>query len=134
MAQLEERLSNLLSDDEGRQQIIRLASMLSGSSSSEQNNQPMQAPSPIPDSEAEDAEQVRAEQPQKDKMSAIFEALPNLLQAMSGSGDGLDSKKVNLIRAISPYISSARGEYIDRAIRMASIAKAARDTLGILGR
>ena len=65
---------------------------------------------------------------------AAVAALPNLLQAMSGSGEGLDGKKVNLIRAISPYISSSRGEYIERAIRLASVAKAARDTLGILGR
>ena len=131
MAQLEERLSNLLSDDEGRQQILRLASMLSGSSSSGQNDQQTQAEPFVSESSSENN---HTEPNANDKMSAVFAALPNLLQAMSGSGNGLDSKKVNLVRAISPYISSSRGEYIDRAIRMASIAKAARDTLGILGR
>lgn len=129
MAQLEERLSNLLSDEDSRQQILRLASMLSGSSSSEPNTEKVRA-------EAENTKSTgnTALPNEDDKVSAIFAALPNLLQAISGSGDGLDSKKVNLIRAISPYISDSRGEYIDRAIRMASIAKAARDTLGTLGR
>jgi hypothetical protein len=128
MAQLEERLSELLSDDESRQQILRLASMLKNSSS-EPNNERVQAESAMNESVEKPSEPDNS-----DKMGAIFAALPNLLQAMSGSGEGLDGKKVNLIRAISPYISSSRGEYIERAIRLASVAKAARDTLGILGR
>ena len=128
MAQLEERLSELLSDDESRQQILRLASMLKNSSS-EPNNERVQAESAVNESVEKPSEPDG-----NDKMGAIFAALPNLLQAMSGSGEGLDGKKVNLIRAISPYISSSRGEYIERAIRLASVAKAARDTLGILGR
>jgi hypothetical protein len=128
MAQLEERLSELLSDDESRQQILRLASMLKNSSS-EPNNERVQAESAMNESV-----EKPSEPDSNDKMGAIFAALPNLLQAMSGSGEGLDGKKVNLIRAISPYISSSRGEYIERAIRLASVAKAARDTLGILGR
>ncbi len=128
MAQLEERLSELLSDDESRQQILRLASMLKNSSS-EPNNERVQAESAVNESV-----EKPSEPDSNDKMGAIFAALPNLLQAMSGSGEGLDGKKVNLIRAISPYISSSRGEYIERAIRLASVAKAARDTLGILGR
>jgi hypothetical protein len=128
MAQLEERLSELLSDDESRQQILRLASMLKNSSS-EPNNERVQAESAVNESV-----EKPSEPDSNDKMGAIFAALPNLLQAMSGSGEGLDGKKVNLIRAISPYISSSRGDYIERAIRLASVAKAARDTLGILGR
>ena len=129
MAQLEERLSSLLSDEDSRQQILRLASMLSGSSSSQPNAEKVQA-----NSEDTKSSSDTASPSQNDKVSAIFSALPNLLQAMSGSDGSLDSKKVNLVRAISPYISDSRSEYIDRAIRMASIAKAARDTLGILGR
>lgn len=129
MAQFEEKLSNLLSNDEGRQQIIKLASLLGGSSFAEQNTSQQSDPSPT-DSFTADSQTSSP----NDKASAVFAALPNLLQAISGSGDGLDSKKVNLIRAISPYISSERSEYIDRALKMASIAKAARDTLGILGR
>jgi len=132
MAQLEERLSSLLSDDEGRQQIIKLASMLGGSSSAEQTNTKSNETAQTEPSDDRDSNGATVQS--NDKTSAIFSALPNILQAMSGNGDGLDSKKVNLIRAISPYISSARSEYIDRAIRMASIAKVARDTLGNLGR
>lgn len=131
MAQLEERLSSLLSDDEGRQQIIKLASMLGGSSSAEQTNTESSETSQTEPLDSPSGNTTATQN--NDKTSAIFSILPSILQAMSGNGDGLDSKKVNLIRAISPYISSARSEYIDRAIRMASIAKIARDSLGNLG-
>ena len=131
MAQLEEKLGALLADEEGRQRFLQLASMLGGSGAPS-SDQPT----------AESTEQAATDENTEttaagsstDKTGALFEALPRLLQALSGSGEELDSKKVNLIRALSPYLKSTRSQYIDRAIRMASVAKAARDTLGLLGR
>lgn len=130
MAQPEEKLGALLADEEGRQRFLQLASMLGGSGAPS-SDQPT----------AESTEQAATDENTEttagsstDKTGALFEALPRLLQALSGSGEELDSKKVNLIRALSPYLNSTRSQYIDRAIRMASVAKAARDTLGLLGR
>ncbi len=133
MAQLEEKLGALLSDEEGRQRFLQLASMLSGNGG---------ASSPSPDAGSDSqaanntAEEAYAPPPDKsaDKAGMILEVLPRLLGALSGSGEGLDEKKLNLIRALSPYLNTQRSQYIDRAIRMASMAKAAKDTLGMLGR
>ena len=133
MAQLEEKLGALLSDEEGRQRFLQLASMLSG-------NGGASSPSPDADSDSQAAnnteEEAYAPSPDKaaDKAGMILEVLPRLLSALSGSGEGLDEKKLNLIRALSPYLNTQRSRYIDRAIRMASMAKAAKDTLGMLGR
>ena len=133
MAQLEEKLGALLSDEEGRQRFLQLASMLSG-------NGGASSPSPDADSDSQAAnnteEEAYAPPPDKaaDKAGMILEVLPRLLSALSGSGEGLDEKKLNLIRALSPYLNTQRSRYIDRAIRMASMAKAAKDTLGMLGR
>ncbi|MBO5973198.1 MAG: hypothetical protein J6Q16_00695 [Clostridia bacterium] len=133
MAQLEEKLGALLSDEEGRQRFLQLASMLSG-------NGGASSPSPDADSDSQAAnnteEEAYAPPPDKaaDKAGMILEVLPKLLGALSGSGEGLDEKKLNLIRALSPYLNTQRSRYIDRAIRMASMAKAAKDTLGMLGR
>ena len=131
MAQLEEKLSALLSDEEGRQRFLQLASMLSGSGGSSSSRAGTDS-----DSQAADDTDQTAPPPDKaaDKAGMILEVLPRLLGALSGSGEGLDEKKLNLIRALSPYLNTQRSRYIDRAIRMASMAKAAKDTLGMLGR
>ena len=90
MAQLEERLSSLLSDDEGRQQIIMLASMLGGSSSAEQTNTESSETSQTEPLDSPSGNTTATQS--NDKTSAIFSILPSILQAMSGNGDGLDSK------------------------------------------
>ena len=124
----------MLSDEEGRQNFLRMVSMLSNAKDNISDNEPS-APDAETQKEGFDASDTSSgSQKADDKTSALFAALPQLLSALSGSGDTLDSKRVNLIRAISPYLSEERGEYIARAIRMASVAKATKDTLGVLGR
>ena len=134
MAQLEEKLSALLSDEEGRQRFLQLASMLSGSGGASSSRADTDSDSQA----ADDTEQISPPPPSDnntdDRAGVILELLPRLLGALSGSGEGLDEKKLNLIRALSPYLNTRRSQYIDRAIRMASMAKAAKDTLGMLGR
>lgn len=61
-------------------------------------------------------------------------AIPPLLQAMSGNGSFIKPEKLNLIRALKPYLSEERGTSIDRAIRMANVAQAAKTALTALGR
>ena len=134
MSQPEEKLGALLSDEEGRQRFLQLASMLSGSGASSSEPPPAGFDeNTVSENYTSDFSQSSSSS-QSDKTSALLEVLPKLLQAMSGNGEGLDSKKINLIRALSPYLNSNRTQYIDRAIRMASVAKAAKDTLGMLGR
>ena len=134
MAQLEEKLSALLSDEEGRQRFLQLASMLSGSGGASSSRADTDSDSQA----ADNTEQISPPPPSDNntdgRAGVILELLPRLLGALSGSGEGLDEKKLNLVRALSPYLNTRRSQYIDRAIRMASMAKAAKDTLGMLGR
>ena len=67
-------------------------------------------------------------------LSSLAAALPPLLQAFSGSGSFIKPEKLNLIRALKPYLSEERGSSIDRAIRMANVAQAAKSALTALGR
>lgn len=60
--------------------------------------------------------------------------LPQLLQAISGNGNMIKSEKVNLVRAMKPYMAASRANSIDRAIKMANMAKVAKSALGMLGR
>ena len=132
MAQQIEKLGALLSDEEGRQRFLHLASMLSGSGepSSPQPDADEQA-APVQDDPTSASDSQSAA---RDKTSLLMEALPRLLGALSGNGEGLDSKKINLVRALSPYLNADRNQYIDRAIRLASVASVAKDALGMLGR
>ncbi|MEA4921273.1 MAG: hypothetical protein VB078_10200 [Clostridiaceae bacterium] len=67
-------------------------------------------------------------------LSGIAAMLPTLMQAMSGNGNFIKPEKLNLIKALKPYMSDTRGGSIDRAIKMANIAQAAKSALTVLGR
>lgn len=56
--------------------------------------------------------------------------LPKLMQAFSGDTNYLKQEKVNLLRALKPYFGQRRGPEIDRAVKVANLARAAQDTLG----
>lgn len=153
MAELDERLSRLLSDENGMKRLLELASgvMAGQDDSSSQNTQPQHQPmqtegtaSPPP---APDLSSVLnflnqggsgAKQPPETEppsiTSGIMELLPELLQALSGNATLLQGDRVNLIRAIQPYMSEARAGNIDRAVRMANLTKVARDFLKLMGR
>jgi hypothetical protein len=52
------------------------------------------------------------------------------MQAFSGETNYLKQEKVNLLRALKPYLGQRRAPEIDRAVKMANLARAAQDTLG----
>ena len=60
--------------------------------------------------------------------------LPPILGALSGKTDLVKPEKLNLIRAFQPYLSQTRSPEIDRAIKMANVALAARSAFSALGR
>ena len=62
----------------------------------------------------------------------IAAMLPNILQMMNGSSDGLNSDRTNLLNAIKPYINDGRAGSIDRAVNVAGMAKNAKSMLGFL--
>ena len=68
------------------------------------------------------------------RLSALMAALPQLMEAMNGSADLVKPEKVNLVRAIKPYLPGQQAGSIDRAIRIANITKAAKNALRLLGR
>lgn len=61
-------------------------------------------------------------------MSAIADILPPLLMAFTGDCGTLCEDKVNLVKALRPY-AARHCHSIDRAIRMAGIAKAAKSAI-----
>jgi len=139
MPELEERLKNLVSDDERMQQILAIAAALSGqkgeTASSVNENEKGHgdeeaAPAMFTEAASSDA---NASDASLYGSSKIAEVMPVLMQALSGEGNFVKSDKLNLVKAMRPYISVERGINMERAIKMANMAKAAKIALGILG-
>lgn len=82
---------------------------------------------------APEPEAPKAE-PTDNRMAAVLAALPQLMEAVSGNVDLVKPEKVNLVRAIKPYLPGDRAGSIDRAIRIANVTKAAKNALRLLGR
>lgn len=144
MAELDERLSRLLSDGDSMKQVIELASAFmagqKGSSSQIEENPKESSKNPALDFVANILESTGTKNDEQEKAgnsapgSDIFSLFPLLLQAFSGDTSRLQSNRVNLIRAIQPYMSQNQAGNIDRAIRMASLTIIAKDLLKHLGR
>lgn len=113
MSSLEEQLSSILSDPGQMAQLQSLAQSLMGSSSS-------------------------AEEPAQEALSG------DLLQALlGGDGGGLSARLLSLLRqetgpddkralvqALEPYLSEKRRGKLERALRLAKMAKLARLAMG----
>lgn len=56
--------------------------------------------------------------------------LPKIMQAVSGKNAYIKPEKVNLLNALKPYFGEERTPSIDRAVKMANLAKAAKNALG----
>lgn len=70
-----------------------------------------------------------------EKQSGMDPALlPRLMMAFSGDANYLKPEKVNLLRALKPYLGKRRAPDIDRAVKMANLARAAQEALGGLQR
>ena len=95
------------------------------------SDRPSQASAPEP---ADSKNQETDSESPLSSLAAIASALPPLLQALSGKGDLIEPEKLNLVKALKPYMSSEKSDSIDRAVRMANITKAAKSALSALGR
>lgn len=67
-------------------------------------------------------------------MAALMSVLPQILQAINGNANLIKSERVNLVKAIAPYMAEKRVGSVERAIKMANMTKAAQSALDILGR
>lgn len=75
-----------------------------------------------------------AENPGDLKLGALMQVLPQIMDAMSGNADLVNAERLNLVRAIKPYLPSGQAGSVDRAIRLANMTKAAKNALRLLGR
>lgn len=127
----DELLKNGAPDGDRLQQIMTLAAAMSGRSGAAADGGTQSTANPSA-AQTDGGAQNTAASPFGS--SKLAEALPILMQAFSGSGDFVDANRVNLVKAMRPYISAERAGSMDRAIRMANMAKATQTALGILGR
>ena len=151
MADLDERLNQLLSDQDTVNRILELARLI-------QAQRDSQHPEPVNPSVSEQqsvepdlnvllstvlSAQSHQSSPQSETMlendraasvSPLVALLPQLMQAMSGQGNLIKSERVNLIQAMRPYLKENRLQSIDRAIKMANVTKAATSAIHLLGR
>ena len=151
MADLDERLSQLLSDPAAMERLTELARAIQ----TRQNSADPAAVNPnIPSAPSVEttpltavlsnllsAQQTTAEDaqmPPQDASSAsaspLLTILPQIMQALSGNGDLVKRERVNLLQAMRPYLKSHRTDSIERAIKMANITKAATLAMHELGR
>lgn len=152
MTDLDERLNQLLSDQDTVNRILEVAKLIQAQRDS-QNPEPVKAeqtaeqqtgepdlstllasvlssqtsPSPDPNDTASASGGASA-------LSPLAALLPQLMQAMSGQGNLIKSERVNLIQAMRPYLKANRLQSIDRAIKMANVTKAATSAMHLLGR
>ena len=152
MADLDERLNQLLSDQDTVNRILEVAKLIQAQRDS-QNPEPAkveQTPAPQtvapdlstlltsvlsaqtnPSSAASDTPYTEESAPSP---SPLVTLLPQLMQAMSGQGNLIKSERVNLIQAMRPYLKENRLQSIDRALKMANVTKAATSAIQLLGR
>ena len=155
MADLNDRLDRLISDQESMRKVLEMAKTIlaqrdsaasvSASDPPAKQDQAPQAPdlssllsdimqqqtaSPAP-SESPTSDQAQS---QTHGLSALAAVLPQLMQAMSGQSDLIKQERVTLLRAMRPYLKDSRFDSIERALRMANMTKAASAALHTLGR
>ncbi|MBR5537012.1 MAG: hypothetical protein IKU58_03845 [Clostridia bacterium] len=150
MADLDERLSQLLSDPAAMERLTELARVLQ----TRQNSADPAANIPAnPSPETEEGTPLTAvlsnllstqppvESPQNaprespsSPAAPLLTLLPQLMQALSGNGDFVKRERVNLLQAMRPYLKDRRTDSIERAIKMANITKAATLAMHELGR
>ena len=148
MAELEERFSQLLADPERTQKAVDMARAIL----SQRESAPSAPSSPAPAAAAGDPPVSAADPAGLTAMlSAMLKAgdaatgsameqsplaalLPQLMTLFSGQGDLVKSERLDLLRAMKPYLKESRISSIDRAVRMANMTKAAASAMHLLGR
>lgn len=119
-----------MSKDEIAGMLLKLLSEREGAQPAADGGTVIPSPSPEPQA-VPPSEPAKPAQP---GLGNIAAALPPIIQALSGKGEFIKPEKLNLIKALKPYMSPTRGDSIERAIRMANIAQATKSALTALGR
>lgn len=153
MAELEERFSQLLADPEQMQKVVDMARAIL----SQRESAPSAPSSPAPAAAAGDPPASAADPAGLTAMlkagdaapgsaalpaaagsameqSPLAALLPQLMTLFSGQGDLVKSERLDLLRAMKPYLKESRISSIDRAVRMANMTKAAASAMHLLGR
>lgn len=109
MSEFEQALNAILSDPGEMEKISRLASELMGSAGGA-------PPTPDPESASDDA--------------ALLRRLTGLLGSAAGGGH---SDKLGLVKALGPYLKPERRTRLEKALRLAQMARLATAALEQLG-
>lgn len=148
MAELDERLSRLISDEDSMKRVFELASAVmagQNGSSSQTVSQPQEPVRDTPKSPnldsvlgalnaSDHSTNESTGNGSASSMAGLLGIMPQLLQALSGDASLLQNDRVNLIRAMQPYMSENKAGNIERAMRMANMTKVAKDVLKLFGR
>lgn len=155
MADLDERLDRLITDQESMRKVVEMAKTIlaqrdsAGPASANEpaQNEPETAAAPdlssllstimsqqAPPSQQPESAPAGDPQQAPQGVSALAAVLPQLMQAMSGQGNLVKQERVTLLRAMRPYLKDTRLGSIDRALKMANMTKAATAALHTLGR
>lgn len=152
MAELDQRLEQLLSDPEGMQKVLDAAKAILAQR--ENASSAKASPSEPPPASAEGSAGLAAmlssvlgagnastaqgaAAPSLAGMgdvSPLSSLLPQLMTLFSGQGDLVKSERLELLRAMKPYLKASRISSIDRAVKMANMTKAATSAMHLLGR
>lgn len=164
MADLDARLNQLISDQESRQKVLDAAKAILAQRDSVHPERESLSPAPAPAPEEKEiggggdlsqllssllARQATSGEESENPLqstqnissaipelptSPLLQALPQLMGALSGKEDLVDHQRLDLLRAMRPYLREERAGSIDRAVRMANLTKAAASAMHLLGR
>lgn len=162
MADLDARLNQLISDQESRQKVLDAAKAILAQRDSVHPERESPSPAPAPEEKEsggggdltqllssllarqatsgeesenplQSAQNISSAMPEL-PTSPLLQALPQLMGALSGKEDLVDHQRLDLLRAMRPYLREERAGSIDRAVRMANLTKAAASAMHLLGR
>lgn len=150
MADLDERLSQLLSDPDTVNRILAVANAIQAQRDSIHPEPakpdvspevPTNAPdlsallsSLLTEQSAPTQSSPSAGSPNSSSLPPIAAIIPQLLQAMNGQGNLVKQERVELLHAMRPYLKGNRLQSIERALKMANVTKAATSAMHLLGR
>lgn len=150
MADLDERLSQLLSDPDTVSRILAVANAIQSQRDSS-SPEPVKTETPpelqpqepdlsvllsslFTDKQAPSTPELPLDSQPTSTLPPIAAILPQLLQAINGQGNLVKQERVDLLRAMRPYLKGNRTQSIERALKMANVTKVATSAIHLLGR
>lgn len=119
MTETEDQIRSILSDGEAMKKVMDMARSIMASGA-------VSEPTPPPEQTTQRPPDAGSSLP-----GGLSSILPEIMNMISGDSSGLDRRKLDLINALRPYMAGRSAESIDRAIKMAGTAKAAKSILGM---